>query len=41
MEQDPRQTGWAVFYLLMIPLVRFLRSFFDAHAIFYLSLLGT
>jgi hypothetical protein len=39
--ENPRKIGWTLFYLLMIPFVRFCRSFFDAHAIFTLSLLGT
>lgn len=36
-----RRIGWTLFYLLLIPFVRFCRSFFDAHAIFLLNLLGT
>lgn len=38
---NKREVGWSVFYLLLIPFVRFLRSFSDAHGTFQLNLLGT
>jgi ABC-type bacteriocin/lantibiotic exporter with double-glycine peptidase domain len=41
LESEDRDIGWALFFLFITPFCRFLRSFFDAHGIFNLSMLGT
>lgn len=44
LETDPRppnMTGLCVFFLLVTPLCRFLRTFFDTHGLYRLGVLGT
>lgn len=36
-----RRVGLSIFYLLALPLVRFCKSFFDAHALYLLNRVGT
>lgn len=39
--ERPRDVGYSIFWILITPLIRYLRSFFDAHSTFNLTLLGS
>ena len=41
LQTEDHPIGWAIFWLCLTPLVRFLRSFFDAHGSYAMAVLGS
>lgn len=39
-DRPSNMRSWEIFFLFFIPLVRFMRSFFDAQGIYHLGVLG-